>query len=159
MYHWHIHLWIIWGIEILIWAYFSFTSSLLILIFKYFHLGWFLKEKLLLLGKEGYCDIFMYMNVALTWRPHLCRISTKLGMMDCCKIGMATAIGHHSLVITVVPVSQFLAKFKVGTCSWLHFRSDLHQTWHDKWPWISDHDYWWMSWCGDHSCSGWLVVG
>ena len=44
------------------------------------------------------------MDVALTGGHILGRISTKLGMMDGCRMGMVTVSGRHGPVITAVTV-------------------------------------------------------
>ena len=55
-------------------------------------------------------DVWMYgcmdvcMDVALTGGHILGRISTKLGMMDGCRMGMVTVSGRHGPVITAVTV-------------------------------------------------------
>ena len=55
-------------------------------------------------------DVWMYgcmygcMYVALTGGHILGRISTKLGMMDGCRMGMVTVSGRHGPVITAVTV-------------------------------------------------------
>ena len=46
----------------------------------------------------------VYMDVALTRDHILGRISTKLGMMDGCRMAMVTASGFHGPVITAVTV-------------------------------------------------------
>ena len=58
------------------------------------------------LSKEGYCHDISYgcMYVALTGGHILGRISTKLGMMDGCRMGMVTVSGRHGPVITAVTV-------------------------------------------------------
>ena len=71
-------------------------------------------QSFLPLGKEGYCHdisyVWMYgwmdgwMDVSFTRGHILGRISTKLGMMDGCRMAMVTASGRHSPVITAVTV-------------------------------------------------------
>ena len=62
------------------------------------------------LSIEGYCHDISYgcmygcMDVALTGGHILGRISTKLGMMDGCRMGMVTVSGRHGPVITAVTV-------------------------------------------------------
>ena len=58
------------------------------------------------LSIEGYCHDISYgcMDVALTGGHILGQISTKLGMMDGCRMGMVTVSGRHGPVITAVTV-------------------------------------------------------